>query len=355
MAERRPIYSARKVGQQIGYVEGDKAFDLFDRPCAIYDSNTGLLRNESGAVVGYVSLADIFIGSSWMARDLFFRTGPIAPANEEDVGFSAPTSGAENDNAENLDTIELIAQAHNAARANLSVTSAGAYLQKASMEEHAPQATDFTIFESPSQPDEIVGAVLPSAQFEDSSPEHRARLQDASDADKGHASGEPRSDYLGRTKAEAGVGPQVDASLNMPEPSDESIVESAQPDGPSAGDGMPPAVETFMQHLNEYLHSSADRTASLSSNGEAEVKLSPKAESQEHMDREQFLDEHVPVEDESSDSTQRSGGSLEMAQDNHQQDNSGASETAETHNAQRDMDRILFAVLKVVEKNSSND
>jgi hypothetical protein len=45
MAERRPIYCVQTAGQQIGYIEGDEAFDLFDRPCAIYDSNTGLLRN----------------------------------------------------------------------------------------------------------------------------------------------------------------------------------------------------------------------------------------------------------------------------------------------------------------------
>ena len=74
MAERRPIYSAQTAGQQIGYIEDDEAFDLFDRPCAIYDSNTGLLRDpKNNAVVGYVSLADIFVGSSWMAQELFSK------------------------------------------------------------------------------------------------------------------------------------------------------------------------------------------------------------------------------------------------------------------------------------------
>jgi hypothetical protein len=461
MTERRPIYSARTAGQQIGYIEGDEAFDLFDRPCGKYDSDTGLLRDKNHAVVGYISLADIFIGSSWMALELFFKTDPIAPAKQEDGRSDVPTSGAESGNAANLDTMELIAQARNAARTNLSLTSTGAHLEKAGMEdqapqatdfatfessslsdeivgavlssaqfddsssehcarpqdvsdlenadmeehapqatdffessslpdqivsavlpsaqfedsspehcarpqdvsdlenadmeEHAPPATDYATFESSSLPDEIVGAVLPSAQFEDSSPEHCARPQDASDADKGLASGEPGSDYPGRTKAEAGDGPQVDASLKMPEPSNESIVAGAQPDSPSARDGMPPAVELFMQHLSEYLRSTAHPTAPLSSDDAAEVKLSPKAESQVDMDRLQFLSEDVPVEDESSDSTQQSGGSLERAHDNHQQDNLGASEGVETHNAQRDMDRILVAVLKVVEKNSSND
>ena len=72
MAERRPIYSAQTAGQQIGYIEDNEAFDLFDRPCAIYDSGTSLLRDpKHNAVVGYVSLADIFVGSSSMARELF--------------------------------------------------------------------------------------------------------------------------------------------------------------------------------------------------------------------------------------------------------------------------------------------
>ena len=75
MAERRPVYSAQATRQQIGYIEDDEAFDLFDRPCAIYDGDTGLLRDpKHNVVVGYVSLADIFVGSSWMAQELFFKT-----------------------------------------------------------------------------------------------------------------------------------------------------------------------------------------------------------------------------------------------------------------------------------------
>jgi len=94
MAERRPIYRAQTAGQQIGYIEDDEAFDLFDRPCAIYDSNTGLLRNpKNNAVVGYVSLADIFVGSSWMAQELFSKIGPVTPQaslKEQGTKIAAP-------------------------------------------------------------------------------------------------------------------------------------------------------------------------------------------------------------------------------------------------------------------------
>jgi hypothetical protein len=78
MAERRPIYSARAAGQQIGYIDDDEAFDLFDRPCAIYDSDTGLLRDpKHNAVMGYVSLAGIFVGSFKMAQELFSKPDPF--------------------------------------------------------------------------------------------------------------------------------------------------------------------------------------------------------------------------------------------------------------------------------------
>jgi hypothetical protein len=90
----------------------------------------------------------------------------------------------------------------------------------------------------------------------------------------------------------------------MPEPSDESAFDSAQPDNPSRGDGMPPAVEAFMRHLSEYLHSSNHQTATLSSDDAAELKLSPSAEAQKDMDRVPFPGEPDPLEGESSGSAQ---------------------------------------------------
>jgi len=80
MTERRPVYSAKTDRQQIGYIKDDEAFDLFDRPRAVYDGNTGLLRDpKNNTVVGYVSLADIVVGSSLIAQDLFSETGPVPP------------------------------------------------------------------------------------------------------------------------------------------------------------------------------------------------------------------------------------------------------------------------------------
>ena len=98
--------------------------------------------------------------------------------------------------------------------------------------------------------------------------------------------------------------PDADASATLLASSDENTLENAQPDQPSGGDGTPQAVEAFMRHLSEYLHSSNHETATLSSDDAAEVKLSPSAEAQKDMVRVAFPGEPDPLEDESSGSAQ---------------------------------------------------
>ena len=162
MTERHPICRAQAAGQQIGYIQNDEAFDLFDRPCAIYESNTGLLRNpKNNAVVGYVSLANIFVGSSSMVEELFAKAAPVAPQAE-----------------------------------------------KANVEEPSLRA----VLAPPTNP-----------SLADSPTEQPARPQDASDAGEGFASGEPGSDYPGRPTGETGsaLQPDADADATTLAPSDE--------------------------------------------------------------------------------------------------------------------------------------
>ena len=73
MAARNRIYNARSAGQHLGYIEGDKAFDLFGRPCASYNSDTGLLRDpeRKNIILGYITLTGAFVGSTWIAEELF--------------------------------------------------------------------------------------------------------------------------------------------------------------------------------------------------------------------------------------------------------------------------------------------
>jgi hypothetical protein len=213
MAERRPIYSAQATGQQIGYIEDDEAFDLLDRPCAIYDSNTGLLRNpKNNAVVGYVTLADIFVGSSWMAQELFSKTGPVTPqANLEEQGdedSEAAVCGAEDGNAQNVDRVGLIVRAppsHHAAKNERFMAPIPVDSEKASAEEHASHATDITTFASSPQQHKVIDTGLApptSPLLGDSATKQPARPQDASDAGKGFASGGPGSGYPSRTMGE---------------------------------------------------------------------------------------------------------------------------------------------------------
>jgi hypothetical protein len=307
MAERRPIYNAHVAGQQVGYIEDDEVFDLFDRPRAIYDNNTGLLRDpKNNAVVGYVSLADIFVGASWVTQELFFQTGPVTPQASveevEDEVSEVPVWGAEDGNAENVDAFRFIAQAppsHHTAKTDLSVTSTPIYSEKASVEDQASHATDITGFKSSSQKGEVVGTVLPpptSLHLGNSSIEQPARPQDASDAAERFASGEPGSYYPSRAMDETApaLQPDANAGVLIPTPSDESALESARPDEPSGKGGVPPAVEAFMRHLTEYLHSSTHQTATPSSDDAAELKLSPSADTQKDTDRLPFPGEPDP-------------------------------------------------------------
>lgn len=76
MAERRPIFSTKDHRAQIGYVEADEAFDLSGRLRCTYNAASGnLLDTNTGKIVGHVSLAGNFVGSRWMADELFGTSG----------------------------------------------------------------------------------------------------------------------------------------------------------------------------------------------------------------------------------------------------------------------------------------
>jgi hypothetical protein len=283
MAERRPIYSAQVASQQIGYIEDDEAFDLFDRACAVYESNTGLLRDpKNNAVVGYLSLTDMFVGSSWMALELFSKTGPIAPRESledlEDEHSEPRVSEAGDGDADNGGAVRLIAQE----QPDPAVKTL--HSETASVGERAPSATDIMTFASSSQQDKRVGPVLlPPTDLGDSLPEESAEPQEASDAGNRFLPGKPGSDYPNH--AVPALQPRDDSSVIKSEPADQSAFESGQSDGPSGAQSMPPAVEAFMRHLNEYLHPTNHQIATLPADDAVELKLSPSSEAQRDTDQ----------------------------------------------------------------------
>jgi hypothetical protein len=70
MSDRSLIFNAK--GAQIGYTEGDRAFDLTGRERCNYAPATGNLSELNGKkIVGYVSLDGTFVGLSWMSDELF--------------------------------------------------------------------------------------------------------------------------------------------------------------------------------------------------------------------------------------------------------------------------------------------
>jgi hypothetical protein len=72
LTTRRPIFSGRAINQRIGYLEGGKAYDLAGRLRCHYNDGTGNLGDlETGKIVGHISLEGRFVGSSWLAAELF--------------------------------------------------------------------------------------------------------------------------------------------------------------------------------------------------------------------------------------------------------------------------------------------
>jgi hypothetical protein len=70
MAERQLIYNAK--GVQLGYLEGDVAFDLSGRQRCNYNGASGnLFDSSSERAIGHISLDGTFVGPSWVSDDLF--------------------------------------------------------------------------------------------------------------------------------------------------------------------------------------------------------------------------------------------------------------------------------------------
>jgi hypothetical protein len=81
MAERKPIFLHKRSRPQIGYIEGDEVFDLSGNRRCIYNAANGNLADfHTGNIVGHISLQGFFVGTSWIADELF---GQHAPAKHD--------------------------------------------------------------------------------------------------------------------------------------------------------------------------------------------------------------------------------------------------------------------------------
>jgi hypothetical protein len=89
MAERSAIFSKTAGRPQIGYIEGNKAFDLLGRERCSFNAASGNLCDfDTGKIVGHVSLEGQFVGASWLADELFGR-------RDDDVDRASVRSVAE--------------------------------------------------------------------------------------------------------------------------------------------------------------------------------------------------------------------------------------------------------------------
>jgi hypothetical protein len=80
MAEHRLIFNAK--GVQLGYLEGNAAFDLSGRQRCNYDGASGnLFDSNNERAIGHISLDGTFVGASWISEDLFGKPTGEASAN----------------------------------------------------------------------------------------------------------------------------------------------------------------------------------------------------------------------------------------------------------------------------------
>ena len=95
MAKGRPILSGKIDHQKIGYIEGTEAFDSLGNKRCKYNPSTGnLLELDSGRTIGHVSLAGYFVGSSWIAEELFPQLiAQNSPTTSPDKPGAADSTG----------------------------------------------------------------------------------------------------------------------------------------------------------------------------------------------------------------------------------------------------------------------
>ena len=129
MAERSPIFSAKIDHRKIGYIKGREAFDLLGCKRCNYNPNTGnLLELDSGRTIGHVSLAGYFVGSSWIAGELFPQlVAKNSPTTSPDQPGTADSTGLviSPDKAVTVESITLVISPDEAVTADpiASVTS----------------------------------------------------------------------------------------------------------------------------------------------------------------------------------------------------------------------------------------
>ena len=315
MAERSPIYSAKTARQQIGYIEDDEAFDLFGRACAIYDSATGLLRDpHNDLILGYISLTNIFVGASGAAEQLFPKAERSLPPQEsseerDDQAYDARGRWLEQVDAGDVDASrpdgllppsqEAIKTDNAAALSNVAETVTP---QESAVQELVSHVTNMSALADPRRQDEGTGSAFPvptSLHLENLSNEQPPQFQRAGVPNE--TSGETESGDSSRAVANtpaALAAQSTDAGPLKVAPLDDSAVERRKPDEHLSGGDLPPAVETFMRRLAEYLGPNAHRAATPRSlpDGAAVPELYASSDKQGHTDQPPFLDKRYAGE-----------------------------------------------------------
>jgi hypothetical protein len=312
MAEHSPIYSAKTARQQIGYIEGDRAFDLSGKPCATYNSSTGLLRDPNNdAIVGYVTLANIFVGAFNVAEQIFPKAervaSPQASTNQrhDQIGDTGAAGfghdHSEHDHGENVrvrfyeDRPPRSQELLNAEAAEPFSTAADTTTsQLAPVPAPASLVAIISALAEPRRDDEDAGIAFTAPTGSELENSQQLLQPPSAAVDKNLASTERESGDLNPAVGDAPnarATEPVDADLPSVVASDDRA-ECGEPDEAPSGGKVPPAVEEFMRRLADYLDPNTHPLAipGAETDGTAVPGLSPRSDT--HTDQTLLSDQH---------------------------------------------------------------
>ena len=242
-ARRNPIFSAKKVGQRIGYIEGNLAFDLLGRRRAAYDCETGLLRDPVAEVtLGYITLKGIFVGSSSLADELFPKAEDgVLGKDKADIADRSAGATSETDATAKL--VEQDCSESSTARGCVATPPA----VMARINPSAPSDPATPQQAGPQKPNDANDTPALTSQKDEAAPP--PLYFDHVDADRKRFPNEQQSNDDDGSSVADGSPAQNHLEYN-------SVSAGGADASPKRSDrGIPVAVEAFMQHLADYLSS----------------------------------------------------------------------------------------------------
>ena len=256
MAEGRPILSGKIDHQKIGYIEGTEAFDSLGNKRCKYNPSTGnLLELDSGRTIGHVSLAGYFVGSSWIAEELFPQhIAQNSPTTSLDKPGAADSTGLviSPDKAMTVEPIALVVSPDEAVTADL--------LASVSSSDEAVTVEFTALVTSPDMP--VATGPVASATSIDEANAANSAASNASFHEPTAAG--PAASFKAFSQESTPVEPAVPLTTSLEDTAAaDSIVSATSPDESAAA--APPTETLLSINMEQQLHEMIRMTLAMKS------------------------------------------------------------------------------------------